>query len=144
MKIKDLQSELESNGVYFTHLVKELIYALMKAKKPLSIIELREIFKGNGYCPNPTSIYRQLNRMSGLGFVEESLFADGIKRFCFIYNKNHHHHFECNKCGYIENVPMKTCSEVARGVSNRLKRSGHKITSHSFTLKGLCSKCVCS
>ena len=140
--IPGLRKELEHNGVYFTHLVKELVTALVKAKKPLSNYEIQKVFRKNDFHPNITSIYRQLNRMTNLGFVEESIFTDGIKRYCFIYEKNHHHHFECNKCGYIENVPMKTCADIAGKISRKLKKCGHKITSHSFTLKGLCSKCV--
>jgi len=139
---KDLEKQLEERGVYFTHLVKELITTLVKAKRPLSVEEILAKFNRKKFNPYKSSLYRQLVRLSGLGVVEESLFSDGIKRYCFIYERNHHHHFECNKCGYLENVPMRSCEGVTIKVSKKLKKIGHKITSHSFTLKGLCSKCT--
>jgi Fe2+ or Zn2+ uptake regulation protein len=139
---KTLQKKMEEKGVYFTHLVKELINTLIKANKPLSIQEILKAFGKAKFFPYRSSLYRQLLRLSKLSFVEESIFSDGVKRYCFIYEMNHHHHFECGKCGYIRNIPMKKCEDISSDVSKNLKRSGHKITSHSFTLKGFCPKCA--
>ena len=138
---KELQKNLEKQGVYFTHLVKELIEVLVKSKKPLSIDELIKIFKKRKFHPYKSSIYRQLRRLSDLNITEESIFSDGIRKYCFIYGEKHHHHFECKKCGKIKAIPMNSCEGSINKISNKLKRSGLKITSHALTLEGLCPKC---
>ncbi len=138
---KELQQSLEKHGVYFTHLVKELLEVLVKSKRPLSIEEILKKFKKRKFFPYDSSLYRQLIRLSALDIVEESIFSDGIKRYCFIYGEKHHHHFECKKCGKISAIPMNSCERIIDKISDKLKKTGLKITSHALTLEGFCSKC---
>lgn len=138
---KELQQNLEKQGVYFTHLVKELLEVLVKSKNPLSIDELIKIFRKRQFHPNESSIYRQLRRLSDLNITEESVFSNGIKKYCFIYGEKHHHHFECRKCGKIMTIPMNSCEKIANNIPDKLKKTGLKVTSHFLTLKGLCPKC---
>ena len=138
---KELQKNLEKQGVYFTHLVKELIEILVKSKNPVSTDGILKKFKKRKFHPYKSSVYRQLRRLSDLNIVEESIFSDGIKRYCFIYGEKHHHHFECEKCGKVSAVPMNSCEKIIDKMTNQLKKSGAKIMSHTLTLEGLCPKC---
>jgi Fe2+ or Zn2+ uptake regulation protein len=138
---KDLQKDLEKLGVYFTHLVKELLEILVKSNIPLSIDEMKGKFNKRNFFPYRSSIFRQIKRLSDLNIIEESIFRDGIKRYCFIYGEKHHHHFECRKCGKVTTIPMDSCEKIIDNISDKLKTSGLKITSHALTLEGLCPKC---
>jgi Fe2+ or Zn2+ uptake regulation protein len=138
---KDLQRDLEKSGVYFTHLVKELLEVLVKSNAPLSIDEIADIFDKRKFFPYRSSIFRQIKRLSGLGIIEESVFSDGVKRYCFIYGEKHHHHFECRKCGKIASIPMDSCGKMVGSISDKLEKSGFRISSHVLTLEGICPKC---
>ncbi|MBU0727954.1 transcriptional repressor [Patescibacteria group bacterium] len=138
---KQLEEKLAKKGVYFTHLVKELVTTLVKANKPLSVDDVLIIFSKKKFFPYKTSLYRQLSRLAKLDIVEESVFS-GIKHYCFVFEEDHHHHFECDECGYVEKISAKNCDDFVSKISRKIKKKGHKTTSHSFVLKGLCSKCA--
>ncbi len=136
---RELKKLLEQKGVYFTHLVKELTTLLYKVKKPLTQKEITQKLNREDFFPNPTSIYRQIKRLSALNFIEESLFSDNKKRYCW-KKTNHHHHFECQDCGMIADIPVKSCNKIVTEISNQLK--GFSVKSHHFNFKGTCKKCT--
>ena len=139
---KELQQELEAKGIYFTHLVKELVTLLVKSNRPLSIEEIQGIFAKKSFFPHFSSIYRQLKRLTGFGLIEESIFSDGARRYCFIHGKDHHHHhFSCNECGAIQEVEMGGCEQFLKPLYESLRKKGCRLLGHSMTLTGICKAC---
>lgn len=138
---KELEKQLVEKGVYLTSLIKELLEILFKENKPLSVEDVLRKFEKKDLFPNKTSLYRQFSKLTNLGILEETIFSDGIRRYCVTCNGDHHHHFECDKCGYIENIPMDVCGGVLGVISKKLNNSGHVLKTHSFIFRGLCFKC---
>lgn len=137
-----LQKQLEKKGVYFTHLVKELIQTLTKATKPLSFKEILSRFNKREFFPNTSSLYRQLLRLNHLSVMEKTIFSDGIKRYCLIYKGDEHCHFECKKCGDVKNIPIKNDKNLNRQLTDIIKKYDYKITTHIITIKGFCNRCA--
>jgi len=134
-----LQKQLEAKGVHFTHLAKELVALLVTSKTPLSIHDIQSQFKKKSFNPYRSSIFRQLSRLTLLGFTEKNIFSNGKEHYCWI--DGHHHHFECKECGQIEKIEMDKCCSIEDSVKHDLKKPGYQVTSHHLTFAGLCPKC---
>ncbi len=79
-----------------------------------------------------TTIYRTLNLLVKLGFVEML----AIKDFPILYEvkKEHHHHFVCTKCHNVFDV--KGCA-----INGYSPKGGFHAVSHDIIFYGLCDKC---
>ena len=117
---KELEEELAKKGVYFTHLVKELITILVKSNRPLSVDDILKAFDKKKFSPYKTSLYRQFDKLIKFNVVEQSVFS-GVKHFCFIHEEDHHHQFECDECGYVEKIPAKNCEDFVNKISKLIR-----------------------
>jgi Fur family transcriptional regulator, peroxide stress response regulator len=81
------------------------------------------------------TIYSSLQALREVGLVREVLLQQGVSRYDA--NVKPHHHFCCQCCGAIEDIPWDTfeCIEL-----NNL-RSGLQGTSYEVTVQGVCDTC---
>jgi Fur family ferric uptake transcriptional regulator len=85
------------------------------------------------------TVYRTLKHLTSCGLARELDFGDGRIQYEPEYNRRHHDHLICTKCGtYIEffNPRIEELQEQAG------RKHGFKITSHRMQLYGLCRKCA--
>lgn len=136
------KDNLNRQGVYFTHLTKELVHVFRMKKKPLSASEILKAFNKMNFFPNPSSLYRQLKRLSEVKMIDATIFSDGTKRYCMESEKDHHHHFECKKCGEVANIPFSHCKSLMKKITGELSRQKLTMTAHTITLEGFCAKCL--
>ncbi|HJT24369.1 MAG TPA: transcriptional repressor [bacterium] len=84
------------------------------------------------------TVYRTLKHMTQCGLARELDFGDGRIKYEPDFNRQHHDHMICTKCGtYIEFLNPRI-EELQEQVS---RKHGFKITSHRMQLYGLCQKC---
>jgi len=84
------------------------------------------------------TVYRTLKHMTQCGLARELDFGDGRIKYEPEFNRSHHDHMICTKCGtYIEFLNPQI-EELQEQVS---RKHGFKITSHRMLLYGLCQKC---
>lgn len=84
------------------------------------------------------TVYRTLKHMTQCGLARELDFGDGRIQYEPDFNRQHHDHMICTKCGtYIEFLNPQI-EELQEQVS---RKHGFKITSHRMQLYGLCQKC---
>jgi Fur family ferric uptake transcriptional regulator len=84
------------------------------------------------------TVYRTLKHLTQCGLARELDFGDGRIQYEPDYNRKHHDHMICTKCGaYIEFLNPQI-EELQEQVS---RKHGFKITSHRMQLYGLCQKC---
>jgi Fur family ferric uptake transcriptional regulator len=84
------------------------------------------------------TVYRTLKHMTQCGLARELDFGDGRIKYEPEFNRQHHDHMICTKCGtYIEFLNPQI-EELQEQVS---RKHGFKITSHRMQLYGLCQKC---
>jgi Fur family ferric uptake transcriptional regulator len=94
----------------------------------------REIQPHMGFA----TVYRTLKHMTQCGLARELDFGDGRIQYEPEFNRQHHDHMICTRCGtYIEFLNPKI-EELQEQVS---RKHGFKITSHRMQLYGLCQKC---
>lgn len=84
------------------------------------------------------TVYRTLKHLIQCGLARELDFGDGRIKYEPEFNRRHHDHMICTRCGtYIEFLNPQI-EELQEQVS---RKHGFKITSHRMQLYGLCQKC---
>lgn len=88
---------------------------------------------------SPTSsqatIYSSLQALRDVGLVREVLLEEGVCRYDA--NVSPHHHFHCNRCGKIEDIPW----EQVEGISFKGLRPGLSVDNYELTIRGVCDCC---
>jgi Fur family transcriptional regulator, peroxide stress response regulator len=81
------------------------------------------------------SIYTALTVLREVGLVREVLLEEGVTRYDA--NTSPHHHFICQKCQAIADIPWTTFSSLSL---NQLPSHLHG-KEYEVTVKGLCDQC---
>lgn len=87
----------------------------------------------------PTSsqatVYSSLQALRDVNLVREVLLEEGVRRYDA--NVAPHHHFRCNTCGAIADIPWESLAHVdLRHLSSRWQIEGYEVTVH-----GVCERC---
>lgn len=81
------------------------------------------------------TIYSSLQALRDVGLVREVLLEEGVCRYDA--NVDQHHHFRCNACGGIEDIPWEKfqCLDTAQ------LRPGLTVDNYEVTVHGVCDRC---
>lgn len=88
-----------------------------------------------GPVSSQATVYNSLQALREVGLVREVLLEEGVVRYDA--NVAPHHHFRCQRCGYIEDIPWSTFSEIAETVL----RPGLQPNTYEVTVSGTCDRC---
>ena len=135
--IEESKQQLKSGGLKITPARLSLLDIFKHVKKPLSVKDVAESFKGGDL--DTVTIYRNLEVLEGLGVLKK-IFINNKESYYELDSQDHHHHLICKSCGKIEDVAG---CKVQVNEKDLLKPSGFsKITGHSLEFFGLCNSCV--
>ncbi len=81
------------------------------------------------------TVYAALQALREVGLVHEVLLEEGVSRYDA--NVDPHHHFRCQGCGGIEDIPWQTF----QGVDLSRLRPGLLARRYEVTVEGLCDRC---
>jgi Fur family ferric uptake transcriptional regulator len=140
------QGKFHGAGCRMTAGRETVISVLQSTKEHLSadeiFIKAREINPDIGL----TTVYRTLERLSGMAEVHRLNSGDKRARFELADNeKGHHHHLVCTKCNKILDYDdfiddeMKLLKDTEKKLS---KKYSFKINSHLIQFYGTCDKCA--
>jgi len=82
------------------------------------------------------TVYAALQALRGAGLVREVLLQEGISRYDA--NVSPHHHFRCQGCGKIEDIPWEAFPEL----NLRQLRPGLRAERYEVTVLGMCDRCT--
>ena len=82
------------------------------------------------------SVYNVLRSLTESGLIEELVFDDAVARYDA--NLGPHHHFVCNACGAVHDVPYEALPPVPK----RRLPGGETVESVDVTLRGRCAGCA--
>lgn len=102
---------------------------------------VEELFqKARGKMPHVgfATVYRTLKHLAQCGLARELDFGDGRIKYEPNFNRRHHDHMICTRCGMNIEFLNPRIEELQEQVSHK---HGFKITSHRLQLYGLCQKC---
>ncbi len=101
--------------------------------RPVSVDEIRDGLRQTGI--GTATVYRIVNRAVEEGAVAKVELPGAAARF-EPADLPHHHHFECDACKRVYDVPG-----CAKGVSS-LAPEGFAVESHEIILRGTCRDCT--
>lgn len=83
------------------------------------------------------TVYRNLSLLSETGTIQRLSGNGACDRFD--PNPSPHYHFQCDRCGCVEDIPMTSMDSL-----NQLAQAylAGKIYSHTLTFHGICSSCL--
>ena len=93
-----------------------------------------------------TTVYRTLDLLVRMGFINKLTFGDGPSRYEFKSEKKekHHHHLLCKNCGRIIDYSDFINEElelVKKTEETLAKKHNFKVLDHNIEFYGLCEKC---
>lgn len=143
--VKEQKREYEVFGQYLKEkdlkltAQRELILeTFLKHKGHVSAEELYQKARETQPHVGFATVYRTLKHLTQCGLARELDFGDGRIQYEPEFNRQHHDHMICTKCGtYIEFLNPQI-EELQEQVS---RQHGFKITSHRMQIYGLCQKC---
>jgi Fe2+ or Zn2+ uptake regulation protein len=116
---------------------REILLGVMAEKHgPFTAEELRDFIKGKKL--DLVTIYRSLASFERVGLVRRCEFGDGMSRYEFQCEHEHHHHIICRSCRKTENIDRCTIQKLEK-VVNRL---GYTDVSHTLEFFGVCKSCM--
>lgn len=124
---------LREHGFRATDGRARLLLLLRKSAKPLSIQEIRALWKN---ALNQVTLYRMLADLAEAGIVRRVDLNTGVARFEYTPDKPHHHHVVCTGCGEVEDVKGCPLQEVQR--SKNFKSA----YSHNLEFFSVCRSCA--
>jgi len=83
-----------------------------------------------------STIYRNLEKLTGLGSVQKALYPDGIARYEL--TGQHHHYLICTVCNRIQTIDACPLQQLETGIA---LATGFEITGHQMNLFGRCPAC---
>lgn len=140
--LNNLKERLKDKGFKLTRQRRNIIEVLLEKKgEHLTSEEIYDIVKVS--CPEIglATVYRTLQVLDGLGYINKLNLDDGCVRYELNLNTDahNHHHLICNKCGKIIEVQEDLLDPVEENIS---KKYEFKITNHDLKFHGICKDCL--
>lgn len=113
----------------------DILSALSKVHKPISIKDLQKVIKGH----NTTTFYRTLETLVTINLVKKIATTSGENLYETTIGRHHHHHITCTSCGLLEDVEI--CAPIPSQKILTEKGFG-KVTDHTLEFFGVCKTCL--
>ncbi len=127
---------LKKSGLKVTDNRLSILEVLKKSSAPLTAEDIYKTLENEKHMSFST-VYRSLNAMLDAGILLMQVNQDS-KQYFQLNTNEHKHIVKCIICKEAVNVdfcPMKEIEEVLA------KKTGYKITGHSFEFTGICPNC---
>ena len=116
-----------------------VLEALEQTKDLASAQDIYGALRANGdKAPGLTTVYRSLESLVSLGFVQSVDLGDGEKRYEVVTPGEHHHHLICEKCNQSNHLDQCLVEELEDGIRSKY---GFLIKSHVLEIFGICANC---
>jgi Fur family ferric uptake transcriptional regulator len=109
--------------------------AIRSARRPLSPAEILDLARHDSPTINLATVYRTLKRLSEGGLIRTVELPGEPSRY-ELAGLPHHHHFKCDECDRVYDVPGKCPAGLADGLP-----PGFRVRDHEVVLVGTCAYC---
>lgn len=129
---------LKEKGMLSSKQREQVLETFMKARSHLAIDDLYNAVRKKNPKIGLATVYRTMRVICDCGLAGEVDFGDGVRRFEHKYQRQHHHHLVCIKCGKVIEVAS---SEIERLQKKLAKQHNFAPTKDTMKIFGICSKC---
>jgi len=109
---------------------------LEKAKGPIDVTQIMTFLKEQRISVDKVTVYRILDAFCDKGLVTRLELQEG--KFRYELNLSDHHHFICEECGEITEIPGCPVYELENDIAKKQKVV---IKKHSLEFFGVCHHC---
>lgn len=133
-----VRDRLHAQGLRWTPQRRTLIEVLATTDGHVTGAELVERCRAVDPATTPSTVYRTLDVLEGLGLVSHSHGVDGREEF-HVRPAVIHGHLHCTDCGQAWDIPL----DEARPLVDTLKRSrGFLVDVTHLSIAGTCARCA--
>ncbi|MEC7986382.1 MAG: Fur family transcriptional regulator [Myxococcota bacterium] len=130
-----LDAYLRQNGLKLTKQRQLILDKFVSFDRHVTPDEMLALLKGDMPNLGLATLYRTMKLFVKAGIAHERRFADGLMRYEYAVEGEHHDHIICTDCGLIIEFEDDTIEERQREVS---RRHGILIQSHRLDIYGTC------
>ena len=113
-----------------------ILQILETATGPLSVPQILQRSKKTGLKVGIATVYRTVNLLQKAGLILPVALPGSETRY-EPASRGHHHHFQCRKCGRVDDLSICPLSAAV----GMVLPAGYKLEGHEITLSGLCPDC---
>jgi Fur family transcriptional regulator, ferric uptake regulator len=135
--LSNLQTTLREHRRKLTLPRQSVLDIISEANHHLTPAEILRQAKARHLRLGLTSVYRTLDLLVNLGYVQRIHLNEGCHSYATI-GRSHGHHLVCSNCGRAEEFSNCDLDSLVRGLQ---KKTGFKIRVHMLELMGLCPEC---
>ncbi|MDB5163768.1 MAG: transcriptional regulator, Fur family transcriptional regulator, ferric uptake regulator [Candidatus Saccharibacteria bacterium] len=134
--VSALQQTLAKRSYSLTR-PRRLVFEALDSGQPRTMRELCQQLQTK---VDRASVYRTVKLFSDLGVITRLQIGWKYKLELSDNFSHHHHHFNCQKCGALINLPESP--ELEAYISNLAGQSGVTPLEHQLEIQGLCATCT--
>ncbi len=132
-----VSQRLRANGLRWTDQRRIVIEVLAETDGHVSAAELVERCRSRNAATIPSTVYRTLDVLEGLGLVRHGHGADGREEF-HVLPSGEHGHLHCASCGQTWELGADRAAAVVRAIR---RGEGFEVDIGHVTLVGRCARC---
>ncbi|MBI9112769.1 Fur family transcriptional regulator [Maridesulfovibrio ferrireducens] len=129
---------LSKKGMAATEQRRVVLEIFLKSKGHFSYKELYIQVREADSSISSVTVYRTVKLLAKCGIAGSIDFGDGITRYECRYNRPHHDHLVCTKCGKKIGVVDDSIENLQELLA---EKHGFSIKRHKMILFGICSDC---
>jgi Fur family ferric uptake transcriptional regulator len=133
----DCSDELHQASLRVTPVRLAILHAFETTDEPLDVASIEQMLKRQHIRADKVTLFRTVNALSEKGIVVPIQLNEGKMRYEYA-NREDHHHFVCDRCGDIQDIPG--CA--ARAAADDLSKHGITVSRHTMEFFGLCADCA--
>ncbi len=135
--LEEFKRAIKNKGLKFTPQREQVFKEIISTRGHFEIEEMVHRIREKNIPVSRATVYRTLNIMKELGFVEEVIKINN-KTIYEISIKEHHDHLICTSCGKIIEFQSKDIEKLQDKICSKYKFSPKF---HRLEIFGLCEKC---
>ena len=136
----DIRERLRARGLRWTPQRRLLLDVLAEAAGHVTGSEIVERCRARDPETTPSTVYRTLDVLEGLGYLHHSHGADGREEF-HVLPAAEHAHLQCVRCGGTWEI---SSGETAALVEALARARGFRVDVGHLTIAGTCTSCAAS
>lgn len=136
---QDLIAILRAKKIRITPLRRLLVqFVIDHRKEQPTLKDIQDYLEKHTSDANRSSVYRNLELLKKLEFIQELDFPDG-KRFQYIFDRQVHHYYICKSCGKLNRGNKDLFDRIERVLKDF---DGFEKANLSLVFYGYCTSCA--
>lgn len=129
---------MKEKGLLYSKQREQILGTFMKSRSHLAIDDIYNAVRKKNSRIGLATVYRTMKIICDCGLAREVDFGDSLRRFEHKYQRQHHHHLVCIKCGRIIEVRSNQIESLQKKLA---KQHDFTFTRNTMKIFGICSKC---